>query len=221
MKRALVFVPHKPWPPRFGAHKRYLETIAGMKKLGFYVTLAGSNASTDEEWDTASEQGLRQSGVDEVQIHQPTIEDYRFIHRLKCFYDLDYSLKPVLRKFNLLAEAEPSLSSRIHTLPSMRRWFKNLAERINPDLIFINYAFWDPLVDHREWKSATRIMETIDLLSVNRAMWRALGKSLPPPPINPNDVADHVVQEDFFEKLKLAVAPEEFIMLWLARSSHP
>jgi glycosyltransferase involved in cell wall biosynthesis len=53
-------------------------------------------------------------------------------------------------------------------------------------------------------------METIDLLSLNRRMWRALEKLLPPPPINPADVADEILQEDFFQKLKLTVDPEEF-----------
>ncbi|MCM3903811.1 MAG: glycosyltransferase [Pyrinomonadaceae bacterium] len=210
MKRALVFVPHKPWPPKFGAHKRYLETIAGLKTLGFNITLASSDACSDSKWDTASEEGLKQEWVDEVHVHRPTIEDYKFVHRLKSFYDLDYSLIPVLRKLHLLDKRESSLSSRIHTVPTMRRWFKQLVEQTSPDLIFMNYAFWDPLVDHRKWQSITRIMETIDLLSLNRRMWQALEKHLPAPPINPADVADEVLQEDFFQKLKLTVDPEEF-----------
>jgi len=210
MKRALVFVPHKPWPPRFGAHKRYLETIAGLKALGFKITLASSNASTDLKWDTESAESLKQRWVDEVHVHQPTMADYKFIHRLKSFYDLDYSLIPVLRRLHLIGERESPLNSRVHTLPSMRRWFKQLAEQTSPDLIFLNYAFWDPLVDHQSMQSVTRIMETIDLLSLNRRMWQALAKRLPAPPINPADVTDEVLQEDFFQKLKLVVDPEEF-----------
>ena len=210
MKRAVVFVPHKPWPPKFGAHKRYLETIAGLRALGFHISLASSDASTDSKWDAASIEGLKESWVDEVYVHQPTLQDYKFIHRLKSFYDLDYSLIPVLRKLHLLGDRESSLSSRLHTLPTMRRWFKDLVEQTSPDLIFMNYAFWDPLVDHRKWQSAIRIMETIDLLSLNRRMWQALEKVLPPPPINPTDVPDEVLKEDFFRKLKLTVAPEEF-----------
>ena len=210
MKRALVFVPHKPWPPRFGAHKRYLETIAGLKALGFNITLAGSDASTDLRWDTESAESLKQSWVDEVHVHQPTMADYKLIHRLKSFYDLHYSLIPVLRRLHLIGERESPLSSRVHTLPSMRRWFKQLVEQTSPDLIFLNYAFWDPLVDHQSMQSVTRIMETIDLLSLNRRMWQALAKRLPAPPINPADVTDEVLQEDFFQKLKLVVDPEEF-----------
>jgi glycosyltransferase involved in cell wall biosynthesis len=210
MKRALVFVPHKPWPPRSGAHKRYLETIAALKALGFNITLASSTASTDTKWDTASAESLKQSWVDEVHIHQPTMEDYKFVYRLKSFYDLDYSLIPVLRKLHLIGARESPLSSRVHTLPSMRRWFRQLVEQTSPDLIFMNYAFWDPLVDHKELQSITRIMETIDLLSLNRRMWRALEKHLPAPPINIADVTDEVLQEDFFQRLDLAVDPEEF-----------
>jgi hypothetical protein len=92
----------------------------------------------------------------------------------------------------------------------MRRWFKQLVEQTSPDLIFLNYAFWDPLVDHQALQSVTRIMETIDLLSLNRRMWQALAKRLPAPPINPADVTEEVLQEDFFQKLNLAVDPEEF-----------
>src|SRR5882672_2185788 len=102
MKRALVYVPHNPWPPRSGAHKRYLETIAGLNALGFKITLASSVFSADSKWETASKEGLKKSWVDEVHIHQPTAEDFKFIHRLKSFYDLDYSLIPVLRKLHLV-----------------------------------------------------------------------------------------------------------------------
>lgn len=210
MKRALVFVPHNPWPPRSGAHKRYLETIAGLKALGFKIILAGSVIPTDNKWDTASKEALKKRWVDEVHVHQPTAEDFKFIHRLKSFYDLDYSFIPVLRKLHLLGEREPSLSSRIRTVPSMRRWFKQLVEQTSPDLIFMNYAIWDPLVNHRKGRSITRIMETIDLLSLNQRMWQALEKFLPAPPINPEDVSDEVLQEDFFQQLKLPVDPEEF-----------
>jgi glycosyltransferase involved in cell wall biosynthesis len=209
MKRAVVFVPHKPWPPKFGAHRRYLETIAGLKNLGLYITLASSDFSSDCKWEAADKDGLK-SWVDEIHVHQPTMEDYKFIHRLKSFYDLDFSIIPALRKLHLIGERESSLRSRRHTLPSMRRWFKQLVEETKPDLIFMNYAFWDPLVDHRKWHSVTRIMETIDLLSLNRRMFQALEKSLPVPPINPAEVPEHVVQEDFFERLKLTVDPEEF-----------
>jgi glycosyltransferase involved in cell wall biosynthesis len=210
MKRALVYVPHNPWPPKSGAHKRYLETIAGLKALGFKIILASSVHSTDSKWETASIEALTKTWVDEVQVHQPKVQDYKFIYRLKNFQDLDYSIIPVLRRFRLLGETEPSLSSRVHTMPSMRRWFKELVEETSPDLIFMNYAFWDPLIDHRKWQSITRIMETIDLLSLNQRMWRALEKVLPARPINPVNVSDEVLQEDFFQQLKLTVDPDEF-----------
>ncbi len=75
MKRALVYVPHKPWPPKFGAHKRYLETIAGLRALGFHIILASSDAATDSKWDNASIEGLKQNCVHEVHVHRPTIKD--------------------------------------------------------------------------------------------------------------------------------------------------
>ena len=210
MKRALVFVPHNPWPPKSGAHKRYLETITGLNELGFKVTLAGSVIGTDNKWEPASKEALKKGWVDEVHVHQPVEEDFKFVHRLKSFYDLDYSFIPVLRKLHLVSEREASLSSRIRTVPSMRRWFDQIIEKTNPDLIFMNYVLWDPLVNHQKWRSITRIMETIDLFSLNRRMWNALEEFLPARPINPADVSDEVVQEDFFQRLNIAVDPDEF-----------
>ena len=210
MKRALVFVPHNPWPPKSGAHKRYLETITGLNELGFKVTLAGSVIGTDNKWETASKAELKKSWVDEVHVHQPVEEDFKFVHRLKSFYDLDYSFIPVLRKLHLIREREASLSSRIRTVPSMRRWFDQIIEKTNPDLIFMNYVLWDPLVNHQKWRSITRIMETIDLFSLNRRMWNALEEFLPARPINPADVSDEVLQEDFFHQPKITVDPDEF-----------
>jgi len=92
----------------------------------------------------------------------------------------------------------------------MRRWFKQLVEQTGPDLIFLNYAFSDPLVNHRKWHSITRIMETIDLLSLNQRMWHTLEKFLPARPINVADVSSEVLQEDFFQKLRLTVNRDEF-----------
>ncbi|MDT7542565.1 MAG: hypothetical protein QOE33_2469 [Acidobacteriota bacterium] len=210
-KKALVFVPHNPCPPRTGAHKRYLETISGLRALGFHVTVALSTFTTDSEITQASVEALRADFADDVRVHVASDADRRFVSRLEKFYELDYLSVPIVRRlYPLGSKRTPPVSSRIYSPPGMRRWFRELAGEIGPDLIFINYAYWDSLVDHHRWRDATTIIETIDLTTLNRKMWRALESRLPPAPIDPADVPEEVLREDFYARLDLVASPEEF-----------
>jgi glycosyltransferase involved in cell wall biosynthesis len=99
----------------------------------------------------------------------------------------------------------------IDSPPGFRRWFARLVERTSPDLVVINYIFWSGLLDHdRHAKPFVKVMETIDLVSLNLQMWASLEKHLPPPPVDASAIDNQILEEDFFERQGLAVRPEEY-----------
>lgn len=197
MKKVLIFLPQNPYPPQSGFHKRCLEVIDGFKELGCEITLAGSTQTTQQPWTAAGVRDIKAGGIKEVEIYEPGLLDRRVAQGLRRFYGL-------LRK-------APPLGSMIHTPPGFRRWFARLVERTAPDVAVINYAFWSGLLDGgARRKPLVKVMETIDLLSLNSQMWELLERHLPPPPIAADAIDDRILEEDFFTRHHLAAHPEEY-----------
>ena len=209
MKKVLVFFPHNLWPPRTGAHKRGVEMIAGLREIGCDVTLVSSTLATDNEWHSSSVQGLKTSMVKDVRVYEATAADHKFIQRLRKFYARDYSLVWRLRRFHPLAGKEPPLNSMLHSPPGMRRWFKTVVNDIAPDAILMNYAYWDGLINHRKLNSVLRIIDTIDIISLNAQMQRAVRESLPSP-LRVSGIEKHVLKESFFKTGGFVASAEEF-----------
>jgi glycosyltransferase involved in cell wall biosynthesis len=199
MKKVIIFLPQNPYPPHSGFHKRCLEVIDGFKELGCEITLASSTLSTEQPWTAPIIQSVKEDGIKEVEIYEPS--------------SLDRQVQRGLRRFYWLRKKTPPLGSRIDTPPGLRRWFARLVKRIAPDVLVINYAFWGTLLDGlggRRAQTVVKVMETIDLLSLNLQMWQLLEKHLPPPPIDASAIDDQILEEDFFTRHRLAVHPEEY-----------
>jgi len=208
-KKVLVFFPHNIWPPRTGAHKRCLEMIAGLREIGCEVTLASSTLSTDNEWQSSSIQGLKTNIVKDVHVYQATAADHRFIRRLRKFYARDYRFIWRLKNFYPFARSEPPLNSVLYSPPGMRRWFKDVLGESAPDAVLMNYAYWDGLLNHRKLKSVLRIIDTIDIISLNARMQQAVRESLSFP-LRVNDIDGHVLKEGFFKEGGFTASREEF-----------
>jgi glycosyltransferase involved in cell wall biosynthesis len=200
MKKVLIFLPQNLYPPQTGFHKRCLELIDGCKQLGCEITLASSTQTTQQPWTPAIVDSVKRDGIKEVEIYEPGF--------------LDRQLAQGLRRFYGLKKIAPPLGSFIHTPPGFRRWFARLIKRTAPDLVLINYAFWGGLLDGRSsgngQAAPVKVMETIDLLSLNAQMWLLLEKHLPPPPVDASVIDDQILEEDFFTRRELAVHPDEY-----------
>lgn len=224
-KRALVFFPHNPWPPRSGAHRRCIEMLEGLKELGCEVTLASSTLSSETAWDTDSVAGLKANGVSDVHVHKASPADHDFrdhLHELRksdnklsrprqTFYFARQLLKqrpPIVATWQG-AKKNPPIDGIPNTPPTMRRWFASVVDRVKPDLIMMNYAHWDGLLNHRKLKSTLRIIDTLDIVSTNRQMQEAIAGFLPDPLVA-EMTPDEVLQEDFFENLRIDDGCYEF-----------
>jgi glycosyltransferase involved in cell wall biosynthesis len=211
-KKVLVFFPHNLWPPRTGAHKRGLEVIAGLRELGCEVSLASSTLSTDTPWKRASIEELEATHVKDVCLYEATPADRQYRERLRLYYQPDYLWLPVLRRLHPLGRRDPPFNTRIHTPPGMRHWFAKVLDQLAPDVILMNYAIWDGLIDHAKLKFVRRIIDTIDLITLNQRMQKAVRKRLPNP-VTISGVKEEILREDFFEGLRLTAAPAEFRVL--------
>jgi glycosyltransferase involved in cell wall biosynthesis len=101
------------------------------------------------------------------------------------------------------------LNSMMYSPPRMRSWFARMIDQVHPDVIVMNYAYWDALLPREKLGSIVRIIDTHDLVSLNKKMQQAVLYSLPKPFVL-SAVQDGVVDEKFFENYSLEADEEEF-----------
>jgi glycosyltransferase involved in cell wall biosynthesis len=207
-KRVLVFFPHNLWPPRTGAHKRGLEIIDGLNEIGCEVGLASSTISTDTPWQSESVEALK-GRCSNVYLYEATRDDLSYRDWLKRYYQPNYLWVPIVRRLHPLGHRDPPFNTRVYTPPSMRRWFHGVVEQFAPDIIVMNYGHWDRLIDHARLNSVIRIIDTIDLITLNKQMQNAIRKWLPDP-LSINGVPDELLREDFFQTQDVSASPGEF-----------
>src|SRR5437773_8344086 len=207
MKKVLVFFPHNLSPPLTGAHRRCLEIIGGLRELGCEVSLLSSTLSTDTKWEASSVVELKKL-VREVYVYEPTSADYSFIRRLGRVRNWQRRLSGLLGR-QQPGGGESPVNSRSYSPPGMLRWFRRLLMEIDPDILVMNYAHWDKLIDHRRLNSRISVIDTLDMVSLNGRMQQAIRDALPAP-LRVSEVEEEVLDEKFFEERGLTVSPSEF-----------
>ena len=193
-KKVLFFFPHNPYPPRSGAHQRCLEMLSGLRQLGCRTTLASASLFSETRWDRHSVQVLESEWVDRALVYETTRFDHYF--------------RSALSRTNKMFNHQEPLDSALYSPPSFRRWMARICDQTEPDLIVINYAYWNKLLPGGI-KAITAI-ETHDLLTLNQRMRDALRQRLPAPPIDHNQVDENLLCEDFFDRMNLKADAEEF-----------
>ncbi|PIG95468.1 glycosyltransferase [Gloeocapsopsis sp. IPPAS B-1203] len=192
-KKALIFFPHNPYPPRTGAHQRCLSMLEAFKKLGYDVTLFGSTLLTDNLWQVDSIKNLQKNFDIGVEVYQGTSADKQFMAQT-------YASRK--GEFNWDFYTPPGLCE------SFRKFFKSLS----PDIIVINYAFWARLVIGNEFNSSLKVIEMHDLLSLTTKMQQVISSFLTEPPFISGKVDHKLLDKSLFSKLTLNTDIEEY---WL------
>jgi glycosyltransferase involved in cell wall biosynthesis len=196
MKKALVFFPHNPYPPHTGAHQRCLSILSGLKSVGYEVTLFGSTLITDSPWpveDSEIQQLQAQLGVT-VEVYQGTPLDRQFMAQ---FAALSQSRREVVNWDS-------------YTPPGLRNRFRQIFRQLSPELIVVNYSLWGQLAIGEEFQSACRLIDTIDLYTLNIKMRQALSQQLTSAPLTLEQIDSSIVAEDFYAKLQLEAEPDEY-----------
>jgi glycosyltransferase involved in cell wall biosynthesis len=195
-RKILVFFPHNPLPARTGAHRRCLEILAGLRESGSEVIFLSSTSTSESQWTDASIQELERQWVKKVFIHKPNL--------------LDRRSRGLAYRYYRFRHQEHPLSSMLSSPLGMRWWFSEIVDRVSPDSILMNYAYWDKLIDHQKLTSVHRVIETHDLVTLNCRMQAALTKFFQNSVIRLNEVSEHVISEHFFDQLQLSAQPQEF-----------
>lgn len=190
-EKALVFFPHNPYPPRTGAHQRCLSLLNGLKGLGYEVLLFGSTLITDSPWPVDRIDDLSNSlGID-VEVYQGTQADQQFMTQV-------------------IAHSKAVVNWEMYTPPGLCERFRQVFAQLKPDVVVINYALWGKLAIGNEFRSAIKVIDTIDLYSLNIQMRAALNRYLGTAPFTPDKVEPELVEENFFSNLQLDALPDEY-----------
>lgn len=195
--KLLYFFPHNPYPARSGAHQRCLAVLKSLKDLGCQITFMSAIHTSETTWEQSSIETLKQNWVEDVLIYK--------------FNFLEQKLDPWTRHYYRLTRTEIPLSSLKNTPLGMRRWFGKIVSKIQPDIIFMNYIYWDKLILNRKETSGIRtILDSHDLVTLNFAMQNAISSNLQSLDFPIDRLDEEMLKENFFEGLNLEASPEEF-----------
>jgi glycosyltransferase involved in cell wall biosynthesis len=195
-RSVLVFFPHNPYPPRSGAHQRCLEVLGALHEIGCEVTLCSSTLVSDSRWEPASVEYLTRHLVKRVSVHTPSL--------------IDYAVAGSIVLPHRLLSRPLAIDSRAFCPPGLMRHFRRLLDEVGPDVILLNYAFWDRLLDHIAQRRRLRVVDTIDLFSVNSLQRAALARHIPMKPVRPESVPEGLLDERMFEGEAFAPSAREF-----------
>lgn len=196
-KKIVIFTQICPYPDKFGYLRRVISIVRGFSDLGCKIYLFGFNENRFSPWTNDNISYLKSNWVNEVLLYDSKDIDYWFRRILEFGYSkLRHSKIPYFSRFRT-----PLLS---------RLWFTQQVDKIRPDLIMMNYAYNDGVLDHAHFKNTRRAIDTIDLHSLNQSMQASLQKYIPSTPIQPKLVDEIILQENYFENLPLEVDKKEF-----------
>lgn len=198
-QRVLFFFPHNLFVSQTGAHQRGLEMLAAMAELGYKICLFSSVVSTDASWQGYSSGPLKGRACEKLILHEPTLLEAAYLWAGKTAYHI---LKRWSRKVAGGIEAR-SLALSALCPESMRREFREAIASFDPDIIFMNYAWWDGLLDHAQKdRERLTVVDTIDLVSVSVQLRSALEQAMPRGIVSPEHIAPEILREDFFDSLR-------------------
>lgn len=176
-KTAIVIASFRPAPPRDGAENRCHQMILALQKAGFKVVYF---CALSHQWSFAHLEYL-----DKV-LNISTILDVGNRHIDRTYY----KLYPV------------DVYSWQSSSPGLEKCFYEAYRQIKPDLIWMNYAFWGKLATNNSFQSSLRIIDAIDLLSLNKKMaklaWDYLNANNASPPYGFDNLTPAFLSEDFY-----------------------
>lgn len=195
--RALLCFPHNPIPARSGAHQRFLAIAEGLQNLGYDVSLFSSTLSSESPWTIQSIQVLERELDIGVQLHEASAADFQYVQQVDA------------------AGANAPFGAR-QVPPSMLARFRQVFAQSRPDLAMVSYSHFGGLLAGQEFASAIRVMDMLDMVTLNArmqaAVWTNLGKRYQGQ-FGPGDVPAAFLQKNFYETGQFAADPAEYAML--------
>jgi hypothetical protein len=195
MARILVWFPHGFLPPRMGSQVRALELVRALATTGHEIHLASERCSGKSGigWPSDAIETMRKLGIENVHIHRSRLDEILgWMARRK-------EKKGKTRK----------LGSWGFTPPVRCQWFSRLVRRLKPDLLLMNYSVSDPMVMAAGFDRSRCVLETHDLVLLNKRMQSRLKHRLPPAPYSIENLDPEIVELDWFEHHETEAPDEE------------
>lgn len=181
--------------------------MLGLKETGCTVIFASSRFTTREPWSEAAIDGMRRELCCQVRLHDPSpieLRLTRYVSRDSFLFPA--RLRSLVRKIFLPADTlRPSLVSI-----GMGRWFNRLVEELNPDLIVMNYAYFDCIVNERTRAGRKCIMEMHDLVTLNEKMQASFRESVGLERMAEGDIPEFMLDPDCYQNWEFNADPAEF-----------
>ena len=196
MKKVLFFFPHNPFPAKTGAHKRCLELLTGLKELGCHVTFASSTFTpSDQLWSSATVSAIQSELGCTVTLHTAGY--------------LDRKLTGIRNGLGRFATQE---ARQYHPFVSvgMKSWFTRVAEICMPDIVFINYMYYDRMIDRSSLTFQASIVEIHDLVTLNSKMQEAIVDVIGIENLIGGRIPMEVLDLNFFNKKQFSTDSIEF-----------
>ena len=185
--RALVFAPFSPYPTQTGAHVGCSMVLEMVSRLGYELVFASSNYLTDAAWTADRISRFARKFDATVELHEPGIVD------------------PVWTALQTMVQ--PVFSDLAAVTPALALWFEKMAEKYRPELVLVNYAKWGRLADCDALRELPRVLQTHDLLSVNKVFQDALDPHFRACPMDLLAIEDEFIRESFFDAIDCGPIP--------------
>jgi hypothetical protein len=197
MTRIVYFSPFLPYPATSGNLRRVLSLLDGLGRIGCHTRLLTLAFPADAGKVADAARELTRYGVREV---------------------VPYFLRsPDFRLGRLLARArgwwagEPDRTAdRLAHSPLLARWVRRQVAAADPDVVWMTYAAWDRLLDHRAAADRIRVVESQDLISVLRPYLVEVERRLAETPWRELPAGADVLDEGYFDGVKVEPAVAEF-----------
>ena len=195
--RVALFYKGCPYPAESGLQRRVLELIRGFAESGAQVTLFSTRHFSETPWNQKSINWLRDHGATDVRIYEETWFDHLFV---RC-----------IAKFDRITRRRRPLLSVSYTPPGMCWWLARELRLLSPRATVMVYAIWDRLLTGSRHIAGTRIIDTIDLVSVNKKMRCALEQTVSKTTEGWHDSFNEAsLNENFYESFDVTPDIKEF-----------
>jgi glycosyltransferase involved in cell wall biosynthesis len=189
MRRAIFLFSAPFIPANSGVERRCLEMAEALRDIGYQVTIASL-----DPWPEERQAAARARFGGDVRVLRKNESAVPWLGRFH-------------RVLSLRAAHRTRLSGELWSPWNLRvlyrQAFTELLEQVQPQLIFMSYWRTDGLVDHARFSRITRVIDGIDLATINAQMWEAVEKRLPALPVRMDALdngRDGVLAGDFFSR---------------------
>lgn len=182
--KVLIFLPHNPFPPRTGAHRRTLSIVEAFYSMNYDITLFATRIYPDNEWPEQLVSEMRKRRI-QLFLYDGTASDKKYIEEKKAL------------KKNFV-------ESGIFIPPGLCHALSEVCRSFDPDVVWVNYSYYAGLVRNTAFSSRIKLIEVHDLVTLNRKMADALLVDFK------NQDYEQIADTDYFSKRQLSADESEY-----------